>query len=213
MRVKAGNQTLEVEISSPLSDSVRFSGVQSISNLRDQCNKVVKLQQYPTYSKATLYVFLWRMTRIPTSISRLNAPEMASFVSTSAVSDKGSFQQWKFKRACKIASLSTWPLLKHVETISWNWFPQESGTDPWCCWIEKWGFFFKTPWKMVNHHTRIIAVVDNIVIMRYHEHSSHHSRETRASLDSLKLPLIPGANVQPLQLHFALQRPEGSRLH
>ena len=71
----------------------------------------------------------------------------------------------------------------------------------------------KTPWKMVNHHTRIIAVVDNIVIMRYHEHSSHHSRETRASLDSLKLPLIPGANVQPLQLHFALQRPEGSRLH
>lgn len=57
MRVKAGNQTLEVEISSPLSDSVRFSGVQSISNLRDQCNNV-KLQQYPTYSKATLYVFL-----------------------------------------------------------------------------------------------------------------------------------------------------------
>lgn len=59
MRVKAGNQTLEVEISSPLSDSVRFSGVQSISNLRDQCNKVVKLQQYPTgHSKVTLYVFL-----------------------------------------------------------------------------------------------------------------------------------------------------------
>ena len=64
---------------------------------------------------------------------------------------------------------------------------------------------------MVNHRTRIIAVVDNTVIMRYHEYSSHHSRETRTSLDSLKLPLIPGANVQPL-LHFALQRPEGSRL-
>ena len=58
-----------------------------------------------------------------------------------------------------------WNMLKLSLWTGFLWFPQESGTDPWCRWIEKWGFFFKTPWKMVNHRTRIIAVVDNTVIM------------------------------------------------